>query len=205
MDSTDDRSGMRGKPCSARISPTRRARMRTKRSSRASLSYAIGRSMRRFYRGPGGASNAGCRPLPRARCADPRPRHLPRLPGPARHPGRRVQSPRQETPPRVLTCPPAARYLTAMRADTVPGLFCREAPRRAGRVAMRRKRLGVWEETTWQAYAEEVRAVALGLAAVGVERGQRVAIASENRPEWLGFDFARQSAGGRRRAGSHTK
>jgi long-chain acyl-CoA synthetase len=82
-----------------------------------------------------------------------------------------------------------------MRADTVPGLFFREAPRRAGRVAMRRKRLGVWEETTWQAYAEEVRAVALGLAALGVERGQRVAIASENRPEWLVFDLAAQSAG----------
>ena len=57
-------------------------------------------------------------------------------------------------------------------------------------VAMRDKRYGIWEEITWAQYWDTVLDVAHGLLALGVEPGDRVAIHSENRPEWLYGDLA---------------
>jgi len=82
-----------------------------------------------------------------------------------------------------------------MRTDTVPGLLFHEAARRGDRAAMRQKKLGLWQATTWGQYAEQVRAVAFGLLELGVQRGRCVAIASENRPEWVIFDLGAQAAG----------
>jgi long-chain acyl-CoA synthetase len=60
---------------------------------------------------------------------------------------------------------------------------------RAGRdpraVALREKSLGIWQETTWAQYGDLVERAAHGLLALGVRPGDRVAIESENRPEWL--------------------
>src|SRR5439155_970344 len=52
-------------------------------------------------------------------------------------------------------------------------------------VALREKRLGIWREHTWADYYDRARAVGLGLVALGLGRGDRVAIHSEDRPEWL--------------------
>jgi long-chain acyl-CoA synthetase len=57
-------------------------------------------------------------------------------------------------------------------------------------VALREKRFGIWQEVTWRGYWEQVELAAHGLAALGVEPGDRVAIHSENRPEWLYADVA---------------
>ncbi|HET9860954.1 MAG TPA: long-chain fatty acid--CoA ligase [Nocardioidaceae bacterium] len=57
------------------------------------------------------------------------------------------------------------------------------------RVAMRHKDLGVWQEITWAGYWEQVQLVAHALLDLGVEAGDRVAIHSENRPEWLLADM----------------
>ncbi|WP_336205623.1 AMP-dependent synthetase/ligase [Nonomuraea sp. LPB2021202275-12-8] len=56
-------------------------------------------------------------------------------------------------------------------------------------VAMRHKDLGIWQEVTWAAYWERVELVAHALLALGVEPGDRVAVHSENRPEWLYCDL----------------
>ncbi|MCA1713506.1 MAG: AMP-binding protein, partial [Actinobacteria bacterium] len=57
-------------------------------------------------------------------------------------------------------------------------------------VALREKDLGVWQEVTWAQYWDVVLDVAHGLLALGVEPGDRVAIHSENRREWLYSDMA---------------
>ena len=48
---------------------------------------------------------------------------------------------------------------------------------------------------TYKEVAEQVKQVSLGLRALGVERGDRVALLSENRPEWVIADLAAQAAG----------
>jgi len=63
-------------------------------------------------------------------------------------------------------------------------------------VALRRKVLGRWREITWREYGERVRAVASALLALGLRRGDRVAIIAENRPEWLYCDLGIMAAGG---------
>ncbi len=62
-------------------------------------------------------------------------------------------------------------------------------------VAMREKDYGIWQEVTWGEYWEHVLEVAHGLLALGVERGDRVAIHSENRREWLYTDIANVAVG----------
>ena len=58
------------------------------------------------------------------------------------------------------------------------------------RVALREKDLGIWKDVTWAEYWDTVQDVAHGLLALGVEAGDRVAIHSENRPEWVYSDLA---------------
>lgn len=57
-----------------------------------------------------------------------------------------------------------------------------------GGVAMREKEFGIWQEVTWARYWDRVRDVAHALLALGIEPGDRVAIQSENRCEWLYTD-----------------
>ena len=58
------------------------------------------------------------------------------------------------------------------------------------RIAMREKDHGVWQEVSWAQYWDRVLDVAHALLALGVEPGDRVAIHSENRREWLYTDLA---------------
>jgi long-chain acyl-CoA synthetase len=58
------------------------------------------------------------------------------------------------------------------------------------RVCFREKFMGVWRDITWGDYWDEVTSVAHALLALGVEPGDRVAIHSENRPEWVFTDLA---------------
>jgi len=71
---------------------------------------------------------------------------------------------------------------------SIPALF--EAARARGEaIALREKRFGIWRGIRWADYGERAEAVGLGLAALGVQRGERIAICSENRPEWLYADL----------------
>jgi long-chain acyl-CoA synthetase len=53
---------------------------------------------------------------------------------------------------------------------------------RGDRPAIREKDLGIWQTWTWREFADEVRALASGLAAEGLRRGDHVALVSDNRP-----------------------
>ena len=62
-------------------------------------------------------------------------------------------------------------------------------------VAMRSKELGLWRELTWAEYWDEIQDVAHALLSLGVRRGDRVAIQSENRREWLTTDLGAVAIG----------
>ena len=64
------------------------------------------------------------------------------------------------------------------------------AARAPGAVALREKQLGIWREITFAEYWDSVSIFAHGLLALGVEAGDRVAVHSENRPEWVFADVA---------------
>jgi long-chain acyl-CoA synthetase len=86
--------------------------------------------------------------------------------------------------------------LSDAQTETVVGLFWRVASERGEAVALREKVRGVWRSISWRTYADNARAVGLGLRALGLKRGERVAICSENRPEWLYCDMGILGAGG---------
>ncbi len=56
------------------------------------------------------------------------------------------------------------------------------------RVCMREKRFGIWQDITWADYWDRVELVGHALWSLGARPGDRVAIHSENRPEWLYAD-----------------
>ena len=66
----------------------------------------------------------------------------------------------------------------------------------AARKALSEKRNDAWKTVTWADYAEQVKHISLGLAAMGLSKGDRVCILSESRPEWLYADMAIICAGG---------
>jgi long-chain acyl-CoA synthetase len=80
--------------------------------------------------------------------------------------------------------------------DTVPKLLLRNAREHAGRPALRHKDYGIWQTWTWAQLADEVRAFAIGLRKMGVERGDTVAIIGDNRPRLYATFAAVQSLGG---------
>ncbi len=55
-------------------------------------------------------------------------------------------------------------------------------------IALREKDLGLWQEVSWSQYWDTAQLVGHALLALGIEPGDRVAIHSENRREWLYTD-----------------
>ena len=80
-------------------------------------------------------------------------------------------------------------------ADTLPGLLARRAADTPDGVALREKEFGIWQEMTWAEYLARVRSFALGLVELGMEKGDRIAIIGDNRPEWVIAELAAQSIG----------
>ena len=78
---------------------------------------------------------------------------------------------------------------------TLPGLLARHAVSHPDGVALREKEFGIWQEVTWADYLGRVRAFSLGLSELGVERGDRLAIIGDNRPEWVIAELAAQASG----------
>ncbi len=53
------------------------------------------------------------------------------------------------------------------------------------RVCLRRKELGRWREITASEWATQTRIVGAAFADLGLQRGDRIGVLSENRPEWF--------------------
>jgi long-chain acyl-CoA synthetase len=80
---------------------------------------------------------------------------------------------------------------------TLPQLLAARAGSPAGRrTALRYKDRGIWQEFTWADYQVHARAFGLGLLALGLQPGEKVAILSDNRPEWLYAEMGTLAVGG---------
>ena len=66
--------------------------------------------------------------------------------------------------------------------DTFAKLLRVHAWVRGGRPAFRHKDFGIWKTWTWTQVYEETRALAQGLANLGIVKGDRIALAGANRP-----------------------
>ncbi|MFP6759535.1 MAG: AMP-binding protein [Alphaproteobacteria bacterium] len=80
--------------------------------------------------------------------------------------------------------------------DTFPKRLLVQARERANSVFLREKNLGIWQSVTWAQALEQSRSLALGLAAHGLVRGDKVAIIGDNRPYLYLAMAAVQSIGG---------
>jgi long-chain acyl-CoA synthetase len=75
-------------------------------------------------------------------------------------------------------------------------MFLDEAARRGDRPFLWAKREGTYRSSSWRETAEEIKALARGLRRLGLNSGERVALISENRPEWMIADLAIMASGG---------
>jgi len=78
---------------------------------------------------------------------------------------------------------------------SVPALLARNAAQFGGEAAYREKEFGIWQAWTWQEVSEEVKAMAMGFLALGMNRGDYVAIIGRNRPALYWAMVAAQSVG----------
>ncbi len=94
---------------------------------------------------------------------------------------------REFTVPATVTIPPD-QNMTDRIFDN--------ASRHGDDIAFARKVSGSWQNITAKEFASDVRQVAAGLIASGVEPGDRVALFSRTRYEWTVIDYAIWTAGG---------
>ena len=83
-----------------------------------------------------------------------------------------------------------------MAESTLARLLQRNARDLGARPAIREKDRGIWQTWTWRQYHDEVRDFALGLAALGFKRGERLSIIGDNRPRLYWAQVAAQCVGG---------
>ena len=79
--------------------------------------------------------------------------------------------------------------------DTLARMFWSRVEKSGAAPAQQFKGGGQWQTLTWREIGEIVREVALGLLAVGRQKGDAVALLSASRAEWVQADFAIFSAG----------
>ncbi len=97
--------------------------------------------------------------------------------------------------PAVSRPPAGILGATRQEADTFPRLLRTRSARQPDDVALQEKLYGIWQPISWRAYADRVADFAHGLAVLGVDTGQVVAVIGDNRPEWLIAELAAQSIG----------
>ncbi|WP_438986344.1 AMP-binding protein [Marivivens donghaensis] len=77
----------------------------------------------------------------------------------------------------------------------VPQLLARNVARFPNKAAYREKEFGIWQSWTWAQAAEEIEAIAMGLLALGLNKGDYVALIGRNRPAFYWSMVAIQKCG----------
>jgi long-chain acyl-CoA synthetase len=90
---------------------------------------------------------------------------------------------------------PQPPQFATLRGKTAPGLIAEHARNKPAAVAYRAKHLGLYRERTWRDYAASVGRHALALQALGLGKGDRVAIMGDACEEWVICDMAAQASG----------
>jgi long-chain acyl-CoA synthetase len=80
--------------------------------------------------------------------------------------------------------------------DTLPKLLRLHARRAGRRPGMREKDRGIWQTYGWRDCHEHVRNFALGLAALGFKRGDKLSVLGDNRARLYWAQLAAQALGG---------
>ena len=82
------------------------------------------------------------------------------------------------------------------RSNTIPKMIWEQARiLGSNHIAIREKAYGIWQTYTWVDYAEFVKKTALGMAEVGLRRGESLALITDNHAEWLFSEVAAQALG----------
>jgi len=81
-------------------------------------------------------------------------------------------------------------------ADTIARSFLVGVDKRGDRPAIREKKFGVWQATSWRQWLEISRDIAYGLNAVGFRPGDVASIIANAVPEWVYADMGILCAGG---------
>lgn len=79
---------------------------------------------------------------------------------------------------------------------TFPHLLLRNVQKFGDKTAIREKDFGIWQSYSWREYLTQVQDLALGLASLGFQRGDKVAIIGDNRPQLYWGIMATQCLGG---------
>src|SRR5258708_3123047 len=83
-----------------------------------------------------------------------------------------------------------------IRTRSIPEVVWESAARRGEAPAMWRRVNGIYQAISYRELIERVRALAMGIAALGFDPGDRLALLSENRLEWALTDLACLCLGG---------
>ena len=78
---------------------------------------------------------------------------------------------------------------------TIPQLLRWRVEKSGDRVALREKDFGFWNNFTWRQYYELVGKAALGLQEIGLKKGDKIALITDNIPEMLIVSIGAQSLG----------
>jgi len=78
---------------------------------------------------------------------------------------------------------------------SIPALLARNARKFGTKPAYREKEFGIWQTWNWIQTQEEIRAMALGFMALGMEKGDYVAVIGRNRPALYWAMVAAQKVG----------
>lgn len=78
---------------------------------------------------------------------------------------------------------------------TIPQALLHQAARFGEETFHRRKDFGIWRRYSWNDVVERVAAIGMGLAGLGVSRGDTVAIVGENEPELFWTQYAANGIG----------
>ena len=90
----------------------------------------------------------------------------------------------------------SAKLVEQATADTLPKLLRRNAQQFGRQIGMREKDRGIWQSHTWRQCYGHVRDFALGLAAAGFKRGDKLSVVGDNRPQLYIAQLAAQVLGG---------